>query len=43
MKINKLDKTTLKQAVKLKVDCWPEQLAGKLSHHLNEDDEYRFW
>ncbi|MFU8787099.1 MAG: GNAT family N-acetyltransferase [Candidatus Izemoplasmataceae bacterium] len=43
MVIRKLDKQTLKDAIRLKVECWQEEINGCFVHHLNYDEEYIFW
>ena len=43
MVIKYLDQNTLKEAIKLKVDCFQEELAGKLTLSLNYEEEYAFY
>ena len=43
MEIRKLNDNTLKEAVKLKIYSWTEELAGVAYNHLNFDEEYTFW
>jgi GNAT superfamily N-acetyltransferase/tRNA A-37 threonylcarbamoyl transferase component Bud32 len=41
--IKNLDEHTLKDAIYLKVNCWQEELANRLSHQLDEKEEYQFY
>ena len=43
MIIKRLNQETLKEAIKLKVDCFQEELAGKLTLSLNYEEEYAFY
>ena len=43
MKIKPLDKESLKAAIKLKLQCWEEELANRFDYPLNYEEEYAFY
>lgn len=43
MVIKHLDAEHLKDAIKLKIECWSEELSGKAENTLDFNKEYAFW
>ena len=43
MHIRSLTKADMKEAVRLKIACWTEELAGKADNTLDVEKEYAFW
>ncbi len=41
--IRELTKDELKQAIELKILCWPEELVGKADKTLDLSEELKFW
>jgi len=43
MLLKQLNAKTLNAAIRLKIECWQEELAGKVIHSLDFEETYAFW